>query len=406
YEHSSGYVLVDSVAQKHYWYYFQQAATNPTSKPLILFLNGGPGCSSMEYFGSGIGNANVSVDGKVTLEDNYYSWNQFANIIYLDAPAGVGYSYGNTSFYAVNSDDQTAQESRTFLVEFLTHYSQFRNSDLYISGASYGGKYVPNLAKLILEENVKGQFVINLKGITLGNPLIHWQQSAISSTNHYVSLGMASKVAADEVATVCGWNDPDNWLFTAYGTNNQECQDKFKDLYEKAIRGINVFNLFKDSCNTTTNLNSDACHGEHLKRYMNLDSVQTFFKVRSKVAWDACYPENGFVYGTDQFVSGLPTLQYLLDKKNLKILIYTGDMDGSTPVRSFYDVIAKATGLKVQQNLTSWSVDSQIAGRKTVYSNGLTYATVRGAGHIAPLDQPARVYALVSNFIQNGVIPD
>ncbi|EFC49634.1 predicted protein [Naegleria gruberi] len=404
YQHSSGYILVNSTYQKHYWYYFQQAATNPIERPLILFLNGGPGCSSMEYFGSGIGNVNVSTDGKLAMEDNYYSWNRFANVIYLDAPAGVGYSYANdTSVYKVNSDAQTAAETRSFLIEFLNHYSKFRNNEVYISGASYGGKYVPALAKLILEENLKGEFVINLKGITLGNPLIHWQQSFISSSNYYASVGMISKELLVEAASICGWNDPDNWLVTHSG--NQECTDKCMTIYTQAHSGINIFNLFKDTCNNN-NLNSLACYGEHLKKYMNLESVQSFFKLRSKVDWDACYPRNGFEYGKDEFVNGLPALQYLLDRKNFKTLIYTGDMDGSTPVVGFYDVFAKANGLTVQANLTTWSVDYQVAGRKTVYSNGLTYATVRGAGHIAPLDQPARVYALVSNFIQNGVIPD
>ena len=89
----------------------------------------------------------------------------------------------------------------------------------------------------------------------------------------------------------------------------------------------------------------------------------------------------------------------------MKILIYTGDMDGSTPIRSFYDVFAKVTGVSIRQNVTTYNVDSQIAGRKTVY-DGFTYATVRGAGHIAPLQQPARVYSLVSNFITTGSIPD
>ncbi|KAG2563566.1 hypothetical protein PVAP13_8KG327004 [Panicum virgatum] len=107
-----GYVTVDEHAGRALYYWFQEAdprTADPDAAPLLLWLNGGPGCSSI---GSGaleeLGALRVHTDGQ-TLLLNEYAWNKAANVLFLESPAGVGFSYTNTSSDLIVGDDRTGQ---------------------------------------------------------------------------------------------------------------------------------------------------------------------------------------------------------------------------------------------------------------------------------------------------------
>ncbi|KAL0334827.1 UNVERIFIED_CONTAM: Serine carboxypeptidase-like 40 [Sesamum radiatum] len=165
----SGYVTVDPTAGRALFYYFTEAEDS-SSKPLVLWLNGGPGCSSI---GAGamteLGPFRVNPDGK-TLWYNKYAWNNVANIVFLESPAGVGFSYSNRTSDYVTGDKQTAADSYTFLVNWLERFPEYKTRDFFITGESYAGHYVPQLADLILQNNkITNQTVINLKGIAISS---------------------------------------------------------------------------------------------------------------------------------------------------------------------------------------------------------------------------------------------
>ncbi|KAG6549931.1 hypothetical protein Mapa_008442 [Marchantia paleacea] len=103
----SGYVTVDEQHGRALFYYFVEAQKDPESKPLTLWLNGGPGCSSF-----GVGNFNEH--GPFTIRDNTivmnpHSWNQESNVLYLESPAGVGFSYSNTTSDYMTDDAKTGK---------------------------------------------------------------------------------------------------------------------------------------------------------------------------------------------------------------------------------------------------------------------------------------------------------
>ncbi|CAH9077110.1 unnamed protein product [Cuscuta epithymum] len=133
-----GYVNVDIRNGRSLYYYFVESAQNSEKKPLILWLNGGPGCSSI---GAGafveLGPFGVNPDGK-TLYSRKFSWNKVVNVLYLDSPAGVGFSYSNTSSdYDKSGDKMTAQDSYNFLVNWFKIYPHYQNRDFYIMGEHY-----------------------------------------------------------------------------------------------------------------------------------------------------------------------------------------------------------------------------------------------------------------------------
>ncbi|KAJ0935745.1 putative carboxypeptidase D [Helianthus annuus] len=122
----------------------------------MIRIIAGPGCSS---FGNGammeLGPFRVNADN-TTLSHNKYAWNN------------VGFSYSNTSSDYTTDDVQTAKDSYTFLINWLERFPEYKTRDFYITGESYAGHYVPQLAQLVLQNNkITNQTVINLKGIAI-----------------------------------------------------------------------------------------------------------------------------------------------------------------------------------------------------------------------------------------------
>ncbi|KAL8509564.1 hypothetical protein ACS0TY_016689 [Phlomoides rotata] len=94
-------------------------AEDSSSKPLVLWLNGGPCFSSIRSVAfTELGPFRVNPDGK-TLWYNKYAWNNVANVVFLESPAGVGFSYSNKTPDYVTGDKQTAADDYTFLVNWL-----------------------------------------------------------------------------------------------------------------------------------------------------------------------------------------------------------------------------------------------------------------------------------------------
>ncbi|XP_042494045.1 serine carboxypeptidase-like 45 [Macadamia integrifolia] len=134
----SGYITVDEKKERALFYYFVEAETDPGSKPLVLWLNGGPGCSS-------VGVGAISEHGPFRtsgdrLVKNEYSWNKGANMLYLETLAGVGFSYSiNTSYYGGVDDEMTARDNLIFLQQWFVQFPECRSGDLFVTGESYAG---------------------------------------------------------------------------------------------------------------------------------------------------------------------------------------------------------------------------------------------------------------------------
>ncbi|KAK1314699.1 Serine carboxypeptidase II-3 [Acorus calamus] len=130
-----GHVTVDPEHGRALFYYFVESPNNSSDKPLILWLN------------------------------------RVANVIFLESPAGVGFSYSNTtSDYDKNRDKRTAEDAYTFLINWLKRFSHYKMHDFFITGESYAGHYMPELADNFLrQKKITNQTIINLKGIAIGN---------------------------------------------------------------------------------------------------------------------------------------------------------------------------------------------------------------------------------------------
>merc|ERR1711907_568813 len=85
----SGYIAVAPTRSIFYW--FVESQNRPDSDPLVLWTNGGPGCSGISGFMTEQGPFRPTANG--TLERNDHAWNKIANMVFIEQPAGVGFSY-------------------------------------------------------------------------------------------------------------------------------------------------------------------------------------------------------------------------------------------------------------------------------------------------------------------------
>jgi cathepsin A (carboxypeptidase C) len=100
-----------------------------------MWLNGGPGCSSSTGLLFELGPCSIADEGKNTTK-NPYSWNTHSNMIFLDQPVNVGYSYGSAS---VDTSPVAGQDVYAFMELFLSRFPEYAEKPFHLAAESYGG---------------------------------------------------------------------------------------------------------------------------------------------------------------------------------------------------------------------------------------------------------------------------
>ncbi|KAF0716733.1 hypothetical protein As57867_002690, partial [Aphanomyces stellatus] len=166
----SGYIQLPHKVDDHYFYWFFESRGNPEMDPLVLWLTGGPGGSSMIALLTE--NGPCTIDGTLNTIHNPYSWTNHANVIWLDQPTGVGFSYSTSDQDDDHNEVDVGRNIYGFLQGFLKKNPKFKNHPFFITGESYGGHYVPSAAAYLLKQPPQGDDIrIRLKGIAIGNGL-------------------------------------------------------------------------------------------------------------------------------------------------------------------------------------------------------------------------------------------
>ncbi|CCD66273.1 Serine carboxypeptidase ctsa-3.1 [Caenorhabditis elegans] len=169
----SGYVDANANGTWKMHYMLTESRSNPDTDPLLVWFNGGPGCSSLGGLFEELGPFYVNFDGQ-TLYENPYAWNAKANVLYLESPIGVGYSYDTTTpgYFQANDDQSAAQNYQALTNFFNVAQPKYTNRTFYLSGESYAGIYIPMLTDLIVQgiNNPNQPFPNkNFQGSAIGN---------------------------------------------------------------------------------------------------------------------------------------------------------------------------------------------------------------------------------------------
>ncbi|KAG8624819.1 hypothetical protein KVT40_007886 [Elsinoe batatas] len=158
----SGY-LDDEEEDKHLFYWFFESRNDPKNDPVVLWLNGGPGCSSLTGLFMELGPSSIDKNGKVVY--NPHSWNANASVIFLDQPVNVGFSYSSGQ---VSNTVAAGKDIYALLTLFFKQFPEYAKQPFHISGESYAGHYIPVFASEILSHKKRN---INLQSILIGNGL-------------------------------------------------------------------------------------------------------------------------------------------------------------------------------------------------------------------------------------------
>jgi carboxypeptidase C (cathepsin A) len=162
-----------------HWYMFVEAeVANPADAPVILFSNGGPGASSAFGMFTEFGPLQLSTESldydPPRLTYNPYSWTQLANILIINGPPPVGYSYclpagpsGDGFSCGSWNDTRTAIQNVNFINNFYEGFPEYKKNPLYIVGESYAGVYCGQIVSMLLEQGT----TLNLAGLGLGESL-------------------------------------------------------------------------------------------------------------------------------------------------------------------------------------------------------------------------------------------
>eukprot|EP01083_Nonionella_stella_P002883 8259_1 len=135
----SGYIPVSPTRNIHYWYI--ESSNDPANDPVVFWTNGGPGCSGLLGLGTEFGPFLFEKDG--VLAPNPNTWNQVANILYVEQPAGVGFSTFTNPEDQYVGDDRAAVDNYELIVNFFHRFPERATNEFYIASESYGGHYIP-----------------------------------------------------------------------------------------------------------------------------------------------------------------------------------------------------------------------------------------------------------------------
>lgn len=164
----SGYLTVNEYFNSNLFFWFFPSEGNIQNDPVMLWLQGGPGSSSM--IGLFAENGPFSIKSETEIELREFRWSKTHSVVYIDNPVGTGFSFTNEDGFAQN---ETIIGEHLFeaLQQFFTLFPDLQKNEFYVTGESYAGKYVPAISYTIMKKNPSAEVKINLKGLAVGNGL-------------------------------------------------------------------------------------------------------------------------------------------------------------------------------------------------------------------------------------------
>jgi len=424
----SGYLEI--TANKSFHYVFVESLFNPEKDPVVLWLNGGPGCSSLLGLLKEHGPF-IFPDGSTKFKTNENSWNNIANVIYLESPAGVGFSFARNHEDLIYDDPKVAQENLIAVNKWFQKFPEFLKNEFYITGESYAGVYVPYLAVYIHNQNNKQRDqsnfnaqIINLKGIMVGNACtnynfdcdpadidMYWQHALYSpetreTIERYCPTKPESKEcqgAKKEMLTqVEDVNLYDIYSF-CYVNQTSEGSYNPSPFYKKYI------NHFHPHLKTLKNLNCADAYGA--VAWLNKPAVQKALHIFENITkWEVCNDVVGDNYNVSWNNASYWAYPILI-KNKYKILVYSGDTDGCVPTigtMRWIKQLRNEIGLKTLKYWSPWFMEDkvgnysspQVKGFYEIY-DGLTFVSVKGVGHLVPETAGREAFHIYEYYLKN-----
>eukprot|EP00928_Gymnodinium_smaydae_P026940 TRINITY_DN20991_c0_g1_i2.p1 TRINITY_DN20991_c0_g1~~TRINITY_DN20991_c0_g1_i2.p1 ORF type:complete len:640 (-),score=84.73 TRINITY_DN20991_c0_g1_i2:145-2010(-) len=453
--HYSGYLDNGQGGKLHYW--FVESESDPELDPLALWLNGGPGASSLMGFLTEFGPYVISASGGVHY--NPYNWAKRSNLLFFEAPAGVGFSYCKENVAAVceADDDSTAAGNLVALHAFFERFPKLRGSSFMVWGESYAGVYVPTLAKNIAYADPP--LPVNFLGFSVGNPCTADRLQTFSLSPAYaLESGLIEDTLHKTLVSSECSNAKGERLVR--GPRCRKAWHRF-DLLTSDISGGHGMNIpgmgdgagFLDPYDTGAYVGSMQPYWDAAGAYLNRADVRAALHLEGAPHWGlfatrlvynkqyaACRDDGpDDVDAVPQHNQSMLPIYRELAEKGLSVLLYSGDEDPSVQWRGSERCV-RGVGLPEApgQAWRPWFYVEEAApvellavkapewgqtlsasarrGDKAVLggyietfvphegSGSLTFATVRGVGHMVPQFRPQAALVLFDRTMRAAVL--
>jgi serine carboxypeptidase-like clade II len=459
--HFSGYLDVQAAATtaatRTFYYYVQHP--DPT-KPLLVWMNGGPGASSLMGFFTELGplllnsrSLPESNDGAWRPLSNPYAWSTEASLLVWEQPAGVGFSRCAVPGppCPIWNDTSSAAANLQVLRAFYGAHPAERSRDLVISGESYAGVYVPLLAQQVHEHNAAaaaaaaaasaasgndggdaddaddaGDAPIPLKGIMVGNGCVGYGVAGgcgLDSLDLLVTVleqgaPGVSRGALAAVRAACAGE-------LVAGKLPSQLSARCLPAMNGVLEEIAEYNQYSwgspcgpdGSGNWGDGAGFSCGADEALQRYLSGTATQRALHVLPPSAtqplpWQAWDGDSPLYVITAPSV--LPAYAALL-RAGYGVTIYNGLRDTAVPAQGALrwiesGAVGNATVVSARRKWSAVSAghgssDAQVAGYVTRYASGIQFATIIGAGHLTPAERPASSIALVRAVLRGEELP-
>ncbi|KAJ1946056.1 hypothetical protein FBU59_002132 [Linderina macrospora] len=410
----SGYL--DTAEDRHFYFWFFEARkVKREDAPIILWLNGGPGCSSFTGLLMELGPCRVTKGGNST-DYNPFGWNDRAHIIFLDQPTNVGFSYGKDVFSSIAA----GKDINALLQLFYKSFPEYANSELHVFGESYGGHYVPAVAKAIHEANTELEQKRSLSLLTVSEE----EQRRLPLASIGIGNGIVNPLVQFKSFSTMACNS------TYPPVLDQKTCDKMDADYPTCARLLKECYKWgtTDKCTAATNFCYPTIKGPYMDTGRNPydvrrycignglcyeieDDIDTYLNnpaiQRALGAEVAHFESCSDKVGTGFSLSGdhsKPFHLYIppLLADNIRVLIYAGDADFTC---NWYGNKAWSLDLewlgKAEFNAASdraWLVEGKDAGEVRTHGN-FTFLRVFGAGHMVPYDKPKESLDMVNRWL-------
>jgi cathepsin A (carboxypeptidase C) len=410
--------LAANTSSKYFFWLFE-SKSNPASDPLLMWLSGGPGCSSQLAMLVENGPCTVTKNGKTKI--NPYSWHNNANVIWVDQPAGVGFSTG----LGTHNEDGVAKNMWTFLQNFYKQFPQYQKNKFYLFGESYAGHYVPAISHRIWKNNKAANFKIPLAGIGIGNGLTDPEEqykwyAKFGKDGCAAEGGHAPGVLKPAVIAMMNIGMP------ACTAGIKFCNNGDHDPDTGAIINVTACLAAFDACNFLSELpiefggqnpydvripceKKPLCYDfDSVIDYLNTAEIQAALGVSKK--WNSCNREVQLLFSAagDYLINYHQMIPELLED-GIEALIYAGEMDylcnwcGNKAWAQKLEWKGKDAFNKAADD--DYKLNGQVAGRLRS-AKGFHFMQVYGAGHLMPMDKPDVALDMVNKFITGTLGPD